>query len=81
MERAVVTAGSKDFSLLSNRRLIPSETRAYVQAVLAASNLLGANTILGGREVVFENVAVVYASFAAGEEECLGNTRASNLLQ
>jgi soluble lytic murein transglycosylase-like protein len=39
VRNAVLKSGSKDFALLSNRRLIPAETRAYVPAVMAASNL------------------------------------------
>ena len=68
VEKAVVTARSKDFRLLSNRRLIPTETRTYVPAVLAASDLLTPNSLLGSSGVrVQRSAAVLYASSVAGD--------------
>ncbi len=64
VERASLTAHSKDFALLSGRGLIPAETRRYVPAVIAASNLLVRNTPLGrgssARELPSSS-AVLYA--------------------
>jgi soluble lytic murein transglycosylase-like protein len=40
VERAIGRSGSSDFSELSRLRLLPAETRAYVLAVLARTNLL-----------------------------------------
>jgi soluble lytic murein transglycosylase-like protein len=42
LQQAVRRGGSLNFQLLSDRELIPAETRSYVPAVLAAVNLLGA---------------------------------------
>jgi hypothetical protein len=39
VERAIGRSGSSDFSELSRLRLLPAETRAYVPAVLARTNL------------------------------------------
>ena len=47
VEKASLTAGSNDFASLSSRRLLPAETRGYVPAVLAASNLLAGNNPFG----------------------------------
>src|ERR1019366_4490107 len=47
VRRAVLRANSKDFALLSNRRMIPAETRAYVPAVTAAAHLLTNNSLPG----------------------------------
>jgi membrane-bound lytic murein transglycosylase D len=44
---AVLRNGSKDFTLLSRKRLIPVETRAYVRAVTAAAHLLTNNSLPG----------------------------------
>ena len=40
LQQAVRRGGSFNFQLLSDRKLIPAETRSYVPAVLAAVNLL-----------------------------------------
>ena len=40
LQQAVRRGGSFNFQLLSDRKLIPTETRSYVPAVLAAVNLL-----------------------------------------
>jgi membrane-bound lytic murein transglycosylase B len=44
VQNAVSRAGSEDFALLVRKRLLPSETRAYVPAVLAAAILLSGNS-------------------------------------
>jgi membrane-bound lytic murein transglycosylase D len=51
VQNAVLSSGSKDFALLSSKRLIPAETRAYVPAVMAASHLLTGNSVLGTNAV------------------------------
>ena len=71
VEKASLTGGSKDFSLLSSRRLLPAETREYVPAVLAASNLLSRNNSLfdnNAREV-HSTPALLYAGPAAGNQQ------------
>lgn len=45
VERAVSKAGAADFWILSNRKLLPAETRSYVPAVLAAMELLGGEVV------------------------------------
>ena len=47
LQQAVRRGGSFNFQLLSDRELIPAETRSYVPAVLAAVNLLGAQEVAG----------------------------------
>jgi len=48
VRNAVLRSGSRDFALLSSKRFIPAETRAYVPAVMAASNLFTPDGLLGG---------------------------------
>lgn len=48
VQKAVLRSGSRDFAVLSSKRLIPAETRAYVPAVIAASYLFAPNGLLGG---------------------------------
>lgn len=70
VEKAVFTAGSKDFALLSSRQLIPTETRSYVPAVLAASNWFAFDHPLGsGAGQTRGAPAVLYANSAAGGQE------------
>ncbi len=69
VQNAVLRAGSKDFALLSRNRLLPAETRTYVPAVLAASNLLtGTNPLGSGGRQILGSAAVRYASSAAGSQ-------------
>jgi membrane-bound lytic murein transglycosylase B len=71
VEKASFTAGSKDFVLLSGRRLIPAETRGYVPAVLAASNLFTGNAHLGAESRAIDlhpSPAVLYAG-SVGEDQ------------
>lgn len=49
VQRAVRRSGSRDFAVVSSKGFIPAETRAYVPAVIAASNLFAANGLLDGR--------------------------------
>jgi hypothetical protein len=70
VEKAVLTSGSKDFVLLSKRRLIPAETGAYVPAVLAAAHLLASNTLLGSSAAeTRRRPTILYASSAAGDQQ------------
>jgi hypothetical protein len=58
----VLRSGSNDFALLSNRRLIPAETRAYVPAVTAASNLFVHDGPVGGSPAqIVRSPAILYA--------------------
>ena len=69
VEKATLTAGSSDFAFLSSRRLLPAETRGYVPAVLAASNLLTGNNLFGSSaRQVHPLPAVLYAGSAAGDQ-------------
>ena len=69
VQNAVLISGSKDFALLSSKRLIPAETRAYVPAVMAASDLLTGNSVLGKNASQMHSMPTTsYASFAAGEQ-------------
>jgi hypothetical protein len=63
-------AGSKDFALLSRRRLLPAETRTYVPAVLGSANLLTDNSSLrsSGRRIS-GSAAALYASSVAGSQQ------------
>jgi membrane-bound lytic murein transglycosylase B len=66
VQNAVLRASSKEFVVLSNRQLLPAETRAYVPAVLAASNLISGNNLFGNTpKRVLRTPAVFYASSAA----------------
>lgn len=46
VERAMERGGSRDFWILSQRKLLPAETRAYVPAVLAALDQFAAERII-----------------------------------
>lgn len=70
VQRAVSKSGSKDFALLSSRRLIPVETRAYVPAVIAASNLFAPNGLLGGSPTqTHRGQAILYAQPTNGPQQ------------
>ncbi len=70
VEKAVLTSGSNDFSLLNSRRLIPVETRAYVPAVMAASHLLnGSSVFRSSAAQMRRTLAILYASSAAGGQQ------------
>jgi membrane-bound lytic murein transglycosylase B len=65
VQNAVLRAGGADFALLDKKRLLPAETRTYVPAVLAASNLLSSNCLFGTSQSA-RSPSVQYASSAAG---------------
>jgi membrane-bound lytic murein transglycosylase D len=70
VQNAVLRTGSKDFALLSRKRLIPAETRAYVPAVMAASHLLTGSSVLGSSTVQMHRTPTIqYASSAAGDQQ------------
>ena len=70
VQKAVLRSGSKDFTLLSNKRLIPAETRAYVPAVMAASNLLTGSSVLGSSDAQMHRMnTILYACSAAGDQQ------------
>ena len=70
VQRAVSRSGSKDFALLSNRRLIPAETRAYVPAVMAALHLFAPNGLLGGSPTqIRRSQAILYAGSTTGGQQ------------
>ncbi len=70
VQRAVSRSGSKDFALMSSRRLIPAETRAYVPAVIAASNLFAPNGLLGGSHTpTLRSPAILYAQPTTGPQQ------------
>jgi membrane-bound lytic murein transglycosylase D len=70
VRNAVLRSGSKDFALLSSKRLIPAETRAYVPAVMAASNLFVPNGLLGGSPTqLLRSQAILYAQPTTGLQQ------------
>jgi len=71
VRNAVLRSGSKDFALLSSsKRLIPAETRAYVPAVIAASNLFAANGLLNGSPTqILRSQAILYAQPTSGLQQ------------
>jgi hypothetical protein len=70
VRNAVLRNGSKDFALLSSKRLIPAETREYVPAVMAASHLLTGNGGPRKNAVQLRRMpAILYATSAAGDQE------------
>ena len=67
VQNAVLRAGSEDFALLSKKRLLPPETRAYVPAVMAASTLLSGDRLFGtshSQDAI--SPSVLYASPTTG---------------
>ena len=70
VQRAVLLSGSKDFGLLSSKRLIPAETRAYVPAVMAASHLLTGNGVPRKNAAqLLRMPTILYASPAVGDQQ------------
>jgi membrane-bound lytic murein transglycosylase D len=70
VQHAVLTAGSKDFGLLSRKRLIPAETREYVPAVMAAAHLLTGNGVPRKNAAQLRRMpTILYATSAAGSQE------------
>lgn len=63
VQEAVSRGGTSDFSALSNKRLLPEETRNYVPAVLAATELLDSSggLTLPATEAPSREARVVYA--------------------
>ena len=70
VEKAVLRSGSRDFALLSSKRLIPAETREYVPAVMAASHLLTGNAVPRKNATQLRGMpTILYATSAAGGQE------------
>ncbi len=70
VRNAVLRSGSKDFALLSSKRLFPAETRAYVPAVMAASNLFAPNGLLSGSPTqILRSQAILYAQPTSGFQQ------------
>jgi membrane-bound lytic murein transglycosylase B len=70
VQNAVLISGSKDFALLSSKRLIPAETRAYVPAVMAASHLLNGNGVPRRNAAqLLRMPTILYATSEAGGQE------------
>lgn len=70
VQRAVLRSGSKDFALLSSKRLIPAETRVYVPAVMAASTLFAPNALLGvSLTQTLRSQAILYAQPTIGPQQ------------
>jgi membrane-bound lytic murein transglycosylase MltF len=66
VRNAVSRSGSKDFAVLSRKRLIPAETRAYVPAVMAASHLFTGTGVLRSNAAQMHGTpTILYASSAA----------------
>jgi hypothetical protein len=70
VHNAVLRSGSKDFALLSSKRLIPTETRAYVPAVMAASRLLTGNGVPRKNAAQLRRMpTILYVSPAFGDQQ------------
>jgi membrane-bound lytic murein transglycosylase B len=70
VRNAVLRSGSTDFALLSSKRFIPAETRAYVPAVLAASNLFAPSGLFGGSPTqILPSQAILYAQPTSGLQQ------------
>ena len=62
VQGAILRSGTRDFAVLSSKRLIPAETRTYVPAVMAASTLLAPNDLLGRSPArILPSQAILYA--------------------
>jgi membrane-bound lytic murein transglycosylase D len=67
VRNAVLRSGSRDFAVLRSERFIPAETRAYVPAVMAASNLFAPDALLGGSPTqTLRSQAILYAQPTTG---------------
>lgn len=70
IQSAVLKSGSKDFGLLSSKRLIPAETRTYVPAVMAASHFLIGNGLLRKNAARLRRMPTIpCASPAVGDQQ------------
>ena len=70
VQNAVLSSGNKDFALLISKRLIPAETRAYVPAVMAASQLLTGNGVPRKNAAQLRQMpTILYATSTAGSQE------------
>ena len=70
VQKAISRSGSNDFVFLSSKRLIPAETRAYVPAVLAASQLLAGIGLPAKNAAPLRRMpTILYATSAAGGQE------------
>jgi membrane-bound lytic murein transglycosylase D len=70
VRNAVLRSGSRDFAVLSSQRFIPAETRAYVPAVMAASNLFATDALLSGSPTqVLRSHAILYAQPTTGPQQ------------
>ena len=69
VRNAVSRSGSRDFAVLSSKRFIPAETRAYVPAVMAASPWFTGNSVFGSDAAQMHWMPTIsYASSAAGDQ-------------
>jgi membrane-bound lytic murein transglycosylase D len=70
VRNAVLKSGTRDFVRLSNSGLLPAETREYVPAVLAASTLLGVDSLTGSStRQIRGRASVLYASSTPGGQQ------------
>jgi soluble lytic murein transglycosylase-like protein len=70
VRNAVLKSGARDFVRLSNSGLLPAETREYVPAVLAASTLLGGDSLTGSStRQIRGRASVLYASSTSGGQQ------------
>lgn len=70
VRNAVLRSGSRDFAVLSSKRFIPAETRAYVPAVMAASNLFASDALLGSSPTqTLRSQVVLYAQPTIGPQQ------------
>jgi membrane-bound lytic murein transglycosylase B len=70
VQRAVLRSGNRDFAVLSSQGFIPAETRAYVPAVMAASNLFVANGLVRGSPTqILQSQAILYAQPTTGPQQ------------
>jgi membrane-bound lytic murein transglycosylase B len=70
VRNAVLKSGARDFVRLSNSGLLPTETREYVPAVLAASTLLGGDSLTGSStRQIRGRASVLYASSTPGGQQ------------
>lgn len=69
VETAIRKAGAADFWVLHSQKLLPAETRNYVPAVLAAMELLGAETsdVWSRSETAQRQLPVLYAQVGTSE--------------
>jgi len=70
VRNAVLKSGARDFVSLSNSGFLPAETKEYVPAVLAASTLLGGDSLTGSStRQIRGRASVLYASSTPGGQQ------------